>query len=448
MPFQLTESESTVVLQIEKLVHGGKGLAHQDSLAVFVPRVLPGETVRVLVNRPRKGFAEGQLVEIVTPSADRVAPLCRVYGQCGGCQLQHTTVDAQLELKRAILTETLARVGGLHDVSIPPIVPSPENFGYRSRARFAVLQAAPREAALAYHEEASGRLIAIGECPVLAPSLNAIVAHLNNILSFSKKMSLQEVSLAASSSGAGEVVIHYLTERATRADAEAWFEKVREGGLIRGQALLAGRGRETRRFSEGDSALTEVIAGCTLRITHGSFAQANWKLNAALGDTVKHWAFDRPDTSPLRVLELYAGIGNFGLPIAREGALVTLVEGNRLALADAKDNAKVNHVGRCRFRAMSAEAMLAVSAAGEYDLVIVDPPRTGLSKEALAGLIRLRPPRILYVSCDPATLARDLRAIVAADYRIARLQAYDMFPQTMHMETVVELVGDPPCRRI
>jgi 23S rRNA (uracil1939-C5)-methyltransferase len=257
-------------------------------------------------------------------------------------------------------------------------------------------------------------------------------------------MSLLEVSLA--SSAAGDVVIHYLAERATRADAEAWFGKVREGGLIRGQALLAGRGRETRRFTEGDSALTEVIAGCTFRISHGSFAQANWKLNAALGDTVRRWACERSDTSTLRVLELYAGIGNFGLLIAREGALVTLVEGNRLALADAKENAKVNHIGRCRFRPMSAEAMLAASVAGEYDLVILDPPRTGLSKEALAGLIRVRPPRILYVSCDPATLARDLCVAVTAGYRVTRIQGYDMFPQTMHIETLVELVGDPSCR--
>jgi tRNA/tmRNA/rRNA uracil-C5-methylase (TrmA/RlmC/RlmD family) len=154
---------------------------------------------------------------------------------------------------------------------------------------------------------------------------------------------------------------------------------------------------------------------------------------------------ERVGTSPLRVLELYAGIGNFGLLIAREGALVTLVEGNRLALADARENAKVNHIGHCRFRLMSAEAMLGASAGGEYDLVILDPPRTGLSKEALAGLLRLGPSRILYVSCDPATLARDLRATVAAGYRVARIQAYDMFPQTMHIETVVELVGDPSC---
>ena len=144
----------------------------------------------------------------------------------------------------------------------------------------------------------------------------------------------------------------------------------------------------------------------------------------------------------LSELELYAGIGNFGLPIAREGALVTLVEGNRAALADTRENARINHIGRCRFRAVSAEAMLAASATGEYDLVVLDPPRTGLSKEAVTGLMRVGPKRILYVSCDPPTLARDLRAFVAAGYRAARLQAYDMFPQTMHIETLVELVRD------
>ncbi|MEK7797430.1 MAG: RsmD family RNA methyltransferase, partial [Nitrospirota bacterium] len=143
--------------------------------------------------------------------------------------------------------------------------------------------------------------------------------------------------------------------------------------------------------------------------------------------------------APLRVLELYAGIGNFGLAIAREGALVTFVEGNSSALADARYNARVNHIGRCRFRSESAEAFLPGAAPGEYDLVLMDPPRTGLSKEALAGLVHLKAGRILYLSCDPPTLARDLRAMQEAGHRVTRLQGYDMFPQTMHIETLVEL---------
>ena len=444
MPSQLTYSESSVLLQIEKLVHGGKGLAHNDSLAVFVPGVLPGESVRALLDRPRKDYADGQLVEVVTPSTDRITPPCPVYGRCGGCQLQHAMPAAQLELKRAILAETLSRVGGLRDLSVPGLVASPDNFGYRNRARFAVFHDGPGRTTLAYHEGGSARLIPISECLVLARPLNEMVTHLNTLLPASGQMGLLEVSLTASSDTA-EVVIRYLAERATRREAEAWFRRVRDRGGVRGQVLIAGRGREARRWVEGKTALTERIAGCTFRYSDGSFAQANTKLNTALAASVQNWAVDGLAASPLRVLELYAGVGNFGLPIAREGALVTLVEGNRTALADARENAKINHIGRCRFREMSAEAMLTASAAGEYDLVLLDPPRTGLSKEALVSLIRLGPPRILYVSCDPSTLARDLRAVVAAGYRVARLQGYDLFPQTMHIETLVELVrGECP----
>ena len=439
---ELAQSEIPVLVQIEKLVHGGAGLAHKGSRAIFVAGVLPGERVHVVLNRPRKGYTNGRLVEVMAPSADRITPPCPVYGLCGGCQLQHATAVAQLELKRAILIETLARVGGLRDMDIPPVIPSPENFGYRSRARFAVFRDGPGNATLAYHREQSSRLVPIAECLLLAPPLNRMVTHLNQLLPFSERMGLQEV-LLSTSSGAEDVVIHYIAERATRREAEIWFDRVRERGPVRGQALIAGRSWQRRRWAEGETALTEVIAGCTFRISDGSFSQANWKLNEALAESVKSWALDRSGASPLRVLELYAGIGNFGLSIAREGALVTLVEGNRAALADARANAKINHIGRCRFRGVSAEAMLEASAEGEYDLVVLDPPRTGLSKEALAGLIRIRPKRMLYVSCDSPTLARDLRAIVAASYRVARLQGYDMFPQTMHIETLVELVHDP-----
>ena len=173
------------LLTIEKLVHGGKGLAHDGSLAVFLPRVLPGERVRVLLDRPRKGYAQGQLLDVVTPSGDRITPPCPVYGQCGGCQLQHATPDAQLELKRTILSETLARIGGLRDLNVPPLIPSPENFGYRSRARFAVLRDDQARAALAYHEEGSPRLVAITECLLLAPPLNRMLGALNRLLTWS-----------------------------------------------------------------------------------------------------------------------------------------------------------------------------------------------------------------------------------------------------------------------
>jgi 23S rRNA (uracil1939-C5)-methyltransferase len=441
MPADVTQADKTLLVKIDKLVHGGKGLAHDGSMAIFVGGVLPGESVRVEVGRVKKGYAEGRLVEIVTPSADRTAAPCPVYGRCGGCQLQHAGAAAQLELKRAILQETLARVGGISDVPVPPLVASPEVYGYRTRARLAVVIPPRGHASLAYYEEGSHRPVPIAACPLLAPRLNEAVAHLNQILAGSRAMAtlLYEVRLGQAVT-TGEVVIRYEAERCTRAQAEAWFERVRTGfDGLKGQVMIAGRGLQQKRWVEGDPMLVEQVGGLRLRCSDRSFVQANWKLNEQLIETVTARALAGKGESPLRVLELYAGIGNFGLPIARAGALVTLVEGNRAALADARYNAKLNHLGRCRFRSGSAEVFLAGTTPGDYDLALLDPPRTGLSREVLAGLARLRPHRVLYLSCDPPTLARDLRAMREAGRRVVHLQGYDMFPQTAHVETLVEL---------
>jgi 23S rRNA (uracil1939-C5)-methyltransferase len=172
------------------------------------------------------------------------------------------------------------------------------------------------------------------------------------------------------------------------------------------------------------------------RITDGSFMQANWPLTETLARTLVEWV---APSQGLRLLELYAGIGVLGLPLARRGALVTEVEANRWALADARHAAKTNHIGRCRFRHQKAEECLEMTESGEYDAVLLDPPRTGLSPESLRGLQGINVPRLFYLSCDPATLARDLGRLCADGYRIARLQAFDMFPQTAHIETLVEL---------
>ena len=441
MSSQVTQSDKTVLVKIDKLVHGGKGLAHDGSLAIFVEGVLPGESVRIQLERVKKGYVEGRLLEVVTSSPHRTVAPCPVYGQCGGCQLQHASPTAQLELKRSILTETLVRLGGLTDVDVPPLMASPEVYGYRNRARLAVVTSKGKTASLAYHEEGSHRLVPIAACPLLAPRLNEAIAHLNRALAGSGVLAtvLQEVRLALSVT-TGELMIQYEAERCTRRQAEGWFERVRTGlAGLKGQVLIAGRGLQQRRWVDGETALTERVAGLRLRCSDRSFVQANWRLNETLVETVTDWTLTGQDRAPLRVLELYAGIGNFGLSLARGGALVTLVEANPAALADARYNARVNHVGRCRFRQGPAEAILDASMPDEYDLVLMDPPRTGLSKEALVGLLRLRPHRLVYLSCDPPTLARDLRAMRVAGYRMMRVQGFDMFPQTMHIETLVEL---------
>jgi tRNA/tmRNA/rRNA uracil-C5-methylase (TrmA/RlmC/RlmD family) len=197
-----------------------------------------------------------------------------------------------------------------------------------------------------------------------------------------------------------------------------------------------GRRRLAQRWVTGQDWIADRLGDPIFRISDRSFMQANWRLNELLSRTVADWAGAAPG---LRVLELYAGVGTLGLTLARAGALVTLVEANPYTLADARHAAKSNHIGRCRFRPLLAEVMLETVQPGEYDLVLVDPPRTGLSQECLRELLRIGTARLLYLSCDPATLARDLGRLCAGGYRTARLQPFDMFPQTAHLEALVEL---------
>jgi tRNA/tmRNA/rRNA uracil-C5-methylase (TrmA/RlmC/RlmD family) len=192
----------------------------------------------------------------------------------------------------------------------------------------------------------------------------------------------------------------------------------------------------------GQDWIADRLEDLIFRISDRSFMPANWPVNETLSRTVSDWACSAPlsDGQALRVLDLYSGIGTLGLPLARRGAKVTEVEANAHALADARHAAKANHIGRCRFRPLRAEAMLEAAQAGEYDVVLMDPPRTGLSRECVNELLRLQVGRLIYLSSDPATLARDLGRLCGGGYRITSIQPFDIFPQTAHFETLVELV--------
>jgi 23S rRNA (uracil1939-C5)-methyltransferase len=194
--------------------------------------------------------------------------------------------------------------------------------------------------------------------------------------------------------------------------------------------------RTGARWVFGQDWIADRLDDMIFRISDRSFLQANWRLNQTLARTVAEWVDPAPGAS---VMELYAGIGTIGLPLARRGALVTEVDANQYALADCRQAAKINHIGRSRFRHLLAEAALKGTKEGEYDVVLVDPPRAGLAPECIRELARLEVDRLFYLSCDAPTLARDLSRLCAAGYKVRRLQPFDMFPQTAHLETLVEL---------
>lgn len=433
-------AKESLTVTIEKLVQGGWGLARREGKVLLVRGAIPGETVAVTNGAQHKGFQEATVSEVLVASPDRVTPPCPVYADCGGCQLQHLRYEAQLLQKAAILRETLSRVGRLAIEAIPPVIPSPNPYGYRSAIRFVVFRDRAGFA-LGFHRQGTHQAVAAACCLLVPDPTRAIVAALAERLATQTKLPVALESVEIRRSVAfGSALVLYHTRPARREQADALFAQFQGIPDVVGQVLTAGgeRGRQRhQRWVHGQDWIADRLGDLIFRISDRSFMQANWSLNETLSRTLSDWV---APAAGLRVLELYAGIGTLGLPLARSGALVTEVEANPYALADARHAAKANHIGRSRFRPQRAEAMLADTQAGEYDVVLVDPPRTGLSRECLQELLRIQVARLLYLSCDPATLARDLSGLCGAGYHIARLQPFDLFPQTGHLETLVELV--------
>lgn len=423
----------SVTVTIEKLVQGGKGLARHDGRVLFVRGAIPAETVAVIGKASKKDYQEAAIRDIVQASPDRVVPPCPVYDTCGGCQLQHIRYEAQLKLKRDMLAETLVRVGKLKVDDIPPVIPSPNAYGYRSSIRFTVFRQRSGFA-LGFHQEGSHNPVEASGCLLAPEAMRRLVALMSERLAAHRTLPVRLEALEVKYSVAfGSILRVCHTGPATREQARELWNLLGDGPNVVGQVVVS---RNGTRWVTGQDWVADRLGELIFRIGERSFMQANWALNETLSQTVAEWAAPSPG---LRVLELFAGIGTLGLPIAKRGALVTLVEGNPWAMADARHAAKTNHVGRCRFRPESAEAFLETVHPGEYDVTLVDPPRTGLSEACVQGLMRLAASRLLYLSCDPPTLARDLARLCAGGYRITRTQPFDMFPQTAHLETLVEL---------
>jgi len=429
-------------VKIEKLVQGGRGLARLDGRVLLVRGAIPGEQVTLRPGRQHKGVQEAAIEQVVAASPDRVAAPCPVYERCGGCHLQHLRYEAQLAQKAAILKETLARLGKIDVGEIPPVVPSPEPYGYRSHVRFTVFsggegqgQGQGKSLALGFYQEGSHRPVPAAGCLLMSEPMRQAAAWLEARLREAPRLSLrlETVELRWSTAFGSFLLIHH-TGPASQGEAQQLFSLFTELPGLVGQVAMA---RNRKRWVSGQDWIADRLDDLIFRISDRSFMQSNWRLAEELARTVVRWLGPLKER---RILELYAGIGILGLPLARAGALVTEVEASPEALADCRHAAKVNHIGRCRFRALTAEAMLKEVEPDAYDLILLDPPRTGLSQDCAAELNRVKAPRLLYLSCDPATLARDLGRLRQAGYSLGRLQPFDMFPQTAHLETLVELV--------
>src|SRR5437773_4116453 len=426
-------------LKIEKLIYGGDGLArlpgdeHGPGKSVFIPFVLEGEQVEATLVENKPGFARARLEVIVESSLARIQPGCRYFQRCGGCHYQHTGYENQLAIKAAILRETLKRTARIELPCELQIHASPE-WNYRNRTRLKV-QTAP-EFAVGYYKFRSHELLPIEQCPISSPLINRAiealwfkgragelpesVREIEFFADHTDSALLLEIYCAAGASPeAAEQACHSLSDALPEIKGAVAFEQPRAGQLA-----------EPKRLAQvGDDHLRYQAGTFSYRVSAGAFFQVNRFLTEGLVKTVTDSA------SGQLALDLYAGVGLFSTVLARSFAQVIAVEASQTSHADLRHNAPPE------VKAIRAtmEQFLANASGPRPDFTVADPPRGGLGENVVRNLVKHGAPRMTYVSCDPSTLARDLRQLVGSGYRIEGAHLHDLFPQTFHIESVFHL---------
>ena len=424
-------------VRIEKLVYGGDGLAHHEGQTVFVPLVLPGELVSIESAARKKKFVRARLERVVEASPERIAAPCPYFGRCGGCQYQHISYDAQLRYKADILRETLSRIGHVRWDGPVGTHASPP-FGYRNRAQWkirAVTGTGAGAAGIGYFEAGTTRLCPVDECAILSPRLAETFAKLRSLVASSKSFSAID-ELEAFCDAADRTLLLNLSAERLNESPGTIATALREA--IPGAESILVQDRRADKFELfGPGYLSYSAGGFAYRVGHLSFFQVNRFLIDGLIEAVIS------DSQGRLALDLFAGAGLFTVPLAKRFDRVVGVESNLAAAKDLEANLQSSGGASLAHRHTTAEAFLS-HWHERPDLVILDPPRAGVEPETLTRLNKLAPWRINYVSCDPATLARDLATLVGdpekpGPYEIRDIYVFDIFPQTYHMEALVRL---------
>ncbi|MGB5684233.1 MAG: class I SAM-dependent RNA methyltransferase [Candidatus Electrothrix sp.] len=430
---------------IEKVIPGGKGLARTaDGQVIMIPFTLPNESVLVKEDTKKSGYIEGELDRVLSPSAARIEPPCPLYGECGGCDLQHGSYAEQLRIKSGIVAESLhrAKVPIEHiqkhvQYHMQDTVASPLQWGYRYRLRLKINPAGQ----LGFFKKRSNDFLPVSHCPVAAQGTNSALAGLNETGVLQPLAGLYpEVELLESP--ADEKITLILRGDNHKTPPSATLQALTTAPYIH-QVGWASRKGFQYLSPQADPLTQHVRFGeksCTLSWSGGCFSQVNPGQNEQLIRLVCDLAgaLSR-DLSGKTVLDLYCGMGNFSIPLGLCGGTVTGIEGNRESIHWAEKNAGQAGIKAHFFTADVREALKQLTDQEEHaDIIILDPPRSGVGKD-ITLLPRLEPEKIIYVSCDPATLARDLNLLCTHGYMITRVIPVDMFPQTSHIESVILL---------
>ncbi len=389
----MANSSSLHELTVERIVPNGFGIGFADGLTVFVALAAPGDRVRVRETQRKGRIVFAEIVEILEPSARRIVPRCEYAGICGGCDFQHLTYTAQLDAKVAIVRDCLKRIGKLEAPEIE-IIPSPVEFGYRSRAKW---HTDTRRRRIGYFKRGSHDVIDVRECPILTPELQSKLTVIREYVAWEEFITDHAEIEAASSAGEVSVYSNDLLEPTQELDFFAAGERY---------------SFDARSFFQGNQSMIEKLIELSIGGLSGSLA-----------------------------IDLYCGAGLFTLPLARRFTRVTGVESGSRAVGSARKNIERAILTNAEIFGSKVGDWLGANEAevGTVDLVLLDPPRTGTERGVVESIARIRPHTISYVSCEPSTLARDLRVFIDRGFTVESITALDLFPQTHHVETVVRL---------
>lgn len=386
--------------------YGGYCIARDEKI-ILIKGAVPGELVEVNVDERKRDYMLATVTQVLEPSELRVEPKCPVFGTCGGCHLQFIAYEKQVSMKEEILVDSLTRLGGI-EVQLSPSLTDAQWY-YRCRAQFKVSS----EGAIGFFRESSRDVVLFESCPLMAGRINELLQHIKekNLAS-----GLKEIHISIGDSAAA-----LLKGDAADPERTEAFRNIGIASIAVNDTLI-----------EGSGAVMFDLNGLKYTVSPWTFIQAHWSLNLKVAE------FIAGQLSPLegkKVLDLYAGAGNFSLPIAEYAEEIVLVEENPFAVEDGTRNLKLNALKNCKFVKSSAEKYRIQK---RFDLIILDPPRPGLTSEVLKKVLEMPSDTIVYISCNPSTLARDLKKLKDT-YDVQSVQMIDFFPNTFHIEAAAFL---------
>ncbi|HTX57819.1 MAG TPA: 23S rRNA (uracil(1939)-C(5))-methyltransferase RlmD [Candidatus Acidoferrales bacterium] len=434
-------------LAFTDLLTNGQAVGRTGGIVVFCFGPLPLERARVRITSVKPKYAIASLVKVLTTSNYRTTPFCSVFGTCGGCQLQHLSYPAQLAWKSDAVRSALGRIGGFSDVDVRAAVGMTYPRGYRNKMSLVVEQRGGTPA-IGFYQQRSHDLVPIEECPIVAPPLSDFIGRLNRSRSapeVAEALGATRHVVARYARSSGESVVTFTTQRQSPEVARAAESLMRvfpgAVGLTNSYELSSENAIMGRRHRTlvGRAEIEDVLDDVRYRVSAGSFFQVNVEIVSRIFDFMRSGL-----QHPRRIVDLYCGAGTFALFFARYGCQVYGIEENPQAIAEAEGNAALNNLENwVRFRSGRVEDVVrtaeAREAMREADIIFLDPPRKGSDEQTLDAIAQAEAPYIWYLSCDPATLARDLKFLAANGYRLGIVQPFDMFPQTGHVETLVTL---------